>query len=339
MADSDNVMVAVQEYVQYAKISAEQYKNEFLIYSKDAEEQAAQSLSSFSGSSSNFVNDTNFIGVNQEQFNVGSITDLRTEFDSKYHYLFNTLKQTVPTEFNKFINDFFPTPQNFNQIEQFLVDGITNGTIGLPPEIENQIWQQERERTLLENNKVIMENRKSMASRGFIEPNGVELYREMIIMNQGSKNISASSRQIAIESAKLKIDWIKFAVSEARNYRTLALESAFKYLANILSIQDPSFRYASSYVDSYKTFYDTVNSYYNSVNTINRLNLEKASYLDTKNYNYFKLFQDRLAMIDDQKTKTLTELARSMGSQASAALSGLNSIVQLGSSVVNQNSQ
>lgn len=313
-------------YVDFIMNSANQYQYQFLDYANDAEINARNSYSFSSDALKNPKLDlVNFIGVSNAN-NYSTITDLRNEFDSKYHYLFDVLNQTVPTEFSTFINTYFPKPTGFDNLEQFLVDSVTNGSIGLPKEIENQLWEQERERTATENKRVILENRKSMASRGFIEPNGVEAYREMVILNQGSKNISGSSRQIAVDSAKLKIDWVKFAVQEARNYRTLALESAFKYLANVLSTTDPAFKYASGYVDSYKTFYDTVNSYYNSINSINRLELEKANFIDKRNYDYDRMSVDMLLQNSNFRNSTLTELARMMGTQAGAALSGVNAL-------------
>ncbi len=322
-------------YVNFAITNAAQYKQESLDYSRSADYEARRMLYAVSElSRDGELNDVEFLGIDNSVLNLNTIADLRNEFDSKYHYLFDLLSRTVPTEFSKFINDYMPKPSNFDNLEKFLVDSVFNGSIGLPPEIERQIWEAERERTNLENNKIIIENRKSMASRGFIEPNGVEMYREMLILNQGSKNISGSSRAIAVESAKLKIDWIKFAISEARNYRTLAMESAFKYLSYVLSVNDPALRYASGYVDSYKTFYDAVNTYYNSVNTINRLKLEKANMIDRRNYDYDKFFVDQVVSQDEQRIRTFTALAQSMGTQASAALSAINSIVNLGSTSV-----
>ncbi len=325
-----SALTVVESYTETALANADSFKNEFLNYSRDLENGIINRLRSYVFPTKGELENVAITGVNNEQFSLNSVVDLRNQFDSKYNYLLDVLQRTVPRELNKFINDYFPTPNDFDKIEQFLVDSVMNGGIGLPPEVEKQIWDAERERTLLENNRVILENRKSMASRGFIEPNGVELYREMVIMNQGSKNISGSSRTIAIESAKLRIDWIRSAVAEIRGYRTLAIESAFRYISTLLSTQDPAFRYASGYVDSYKTFYDAVNSYYNSVNTINRLNLEKANLIDNRRLSYFKLQQDRLNFDDNQKVTVMTELAKMMASQAGASLSGINSIVQLG---------
>lgn len=322
-------------YVNFTINSANEYKQEALSYADAAAREARDSLYAVSElQRSGELNNVKFIGVNDNQFNIDTITDLRNEFDSKYHYLFDVLNRTVPNEFNKFINYYFLKPSNFDEIEKFLVNSIFNGSIGLPADIERQIWERSRQKIELTNHKQIMENRKSMAARGFSEPNGVELYREMIIRNEGNKNISSDSSVIAIESAKLRIDWIKFAVSEARNYRTLALESAFKYLANVLSIQDPAFRYASGYVDSYKTFYDAVNTYYNSVNTINRLNLEKANMIDNRNLSYDRFFVEQVQQQDEQRIRVYTALTQGMAQQASAALSSLNSIVTLGKTTV-----
>ncbi len=319
----------VQSLMNFVIDSSNVYRDQFLEFANDAEKDARQTLTALSNlMRDGELNDVTFTGVNDSNFS--SITDLRNEFDTKYHYLFDLLDKKVPFEFNKFINEYFPKPSNFDNIEKFLCDGITNGSIGLPPEVELQIWQRGKQR--IENNaqKNIMESRKSMASRGFIEPNGAEEWRDLFVRNEASKEISDLNAQTTIKSAELRIDWIKFAVGEARNYRSLALESAFKYLSTVLSTQDSAFKYASGYVDSYKTFYDSVNAYYNSVNAINRLNLEKANMIDRRNYDYDKLFSDSTIQHKTDRTNTLTELARSMGTQAGAALSGINSIATLG---------
>lgn len=318
---------AVSSVINFVIDSANSYREQYNELASDAEKDArilqiAVSELRRDGE----LNDVTFKGINDNNF--GSISDLRNEFDAKYHYLFNILNNTVPDTFNNFLSEIYA--QNFEDMEKFLIDGIKSGGIGLPPEVVNQIWGRDRERLDLDADNKVMTNRRSMAARGFMVDDGAEKWTEAMIRLQASKEISNSSRERAIDEENKKIEWVKFAVAEVRNFRSMALDATFKYISSILSIHDPAFKYASGYVDSYKTFYDSVNAYYNSVNSVNRLELEKANMIDRRNFDYDKISSDFIMKHKSDRVSTLTELARSMGSQAGAALSGINSLVTLG---------
>lgn len=328
-----NTVQVVNEYVNIIKNNTDYYSNQFIQYANNANNESQNNIEFVRGvfDVSN-AETVQLEGV--DDFRPSRIDDFRLLFDTRYKSLVSTLEQTVPNEFSKFLNAYFPKPSNFDKLEKFLVDSVLNGSIGLPPEVEKQIWERSRQRIELSNHKQIMENRKSMASRGFIVPNGVEKYSELIIRNEGNKNIAGDSSNIAIESAKLRIEWIKTAVAEARNYRSIALDSAFKYLASVLSIHDPSLRFAAGSVDSFQSFYNASNSYSNSIASLNNLKLEKAKLVDNYKVQYDKFLIDQVINNENQKTNTLTELARLMGAQASAALSGMNSMATLSSTAI-----
>ncbi len=330
-----NTVDAVNDYVQIIKDNTNFYSTEFINYSRQANEEAQNNIEFIRGVFDvSEVSKTDLIGLDGWNQPVARVDDFRLLFDNRYNNLIAILEKTVPNEFSKFLNTYFPKPTNFDKLEKFLVDTALNGGIGLPPEIERQIWEKSRQRVELSNHKQIMENRKSIASRGFIVPNGVEKYSELIIRNEGNKNISADSSNIAIESAKLRIDWVKTAIAEAKSFRAIALDSAFKYLSSVLSIHDPSLRFAGGVVDSFKSFYDASNSYSNSISTINKLKLEKSNMMDNYNIQYDKFKVDQMMSNENQKTQALIELARMMASQASSALSGMNSMATLTSTAI-----
>lgn len=321
-------MASLDTYTQTVLTTAENYKNLTLHYADKADD-ILSSFTNFGMGYPSYLGKLKFIGedtdlATDERFK--DVVDLRNEFDNKYNSLFNTLKALVPTELNKFINEYFPKPSNFDSLEQFLVDSVSNGSVGLPPEVERQIWQRDRERIDLANQKTIMETRKSVSSRGHMLPTGVESYLELLAYNEASKNVSKASTDVAIETAKMKIEWIKFAISEAKNYRALALESAFKYLSSILASSDPAFKYASGYVDSYKTFYDTLDRYLSSVNNINRLKFEKANAIDSLGLEHDKLWWSKESTTKQLKQSTALELMKTMGQNSQAAISAINTI-------------
>src|SRR5574337_335536 len=87
------------------------------------------------------------------------------------------------------------------------------GNLGLSAEIETALWERAREReriTVLQATQDVMAD---FAARGFTIPPGALAQRLDAVRQKAQDNANTVSREIAIESAKLRIEGVKFAVT------------------------------------------------------------------------------------------------------------------------------
>lgn len=88
------------------------------------------------------------------------------------------------------------------------------GNLGLAAEIETALWERARQRDATAADQAIAEAYSDFAARGFTLPPGALLKRIDGVRQAKQDNASQTSRDIAIESAKLRIDGVKFAIGQ-----------------------------------------------------------------------------------------------------------------------------
>lgn len=264
--------------------------------------------------------DNNSFNANQFVFN----QDQRNAFEVEYEQVFGELKTRVPKEFHDFLTEFFPLQQSLSKVETQLFN-IIDGK-GLPLQVKQE-WNKARDRDLLEAQRLEDEAYSSAAAKGFSMPPLTTQYRVLMAHQTASNNLSATNRDIAIESAKMQIDLFKFAVDKAISLRELALKEAMDYINLMYKEYEISIEKAKTYVESYQIFYNSMNAYYNSVNEVNRLKFQ----VQESNLKYsledLKLAIDSNMAKDNRVTNSLLESSRITASVASSALSGINALV------------
>jgi len=313
--------------------SATQYKNAFISYANTSNNEArknAISTRAFGNYKNKNVKDVIFDGVNPQNFS--TITDLRPEFENKYGNLLSKLEALIPNEFNNLLSKLFPKEQYFNEVLDFLYESVKNGSIGLPETVERQLWDRARERVVFEERRSISELSQNVSANGFSMPTGAMLYREMGILNESSKNISALNRDIAIEVAKLRIEWMKFATQSIIDARYKAIDAVLQYLNRVLQSYEIPLNYANSYVGSYRSFYDSLNTYYSAVSNINNLKLRKAEIMDSIEQRGVEERNQRFFNHDKVEIDVLMDTSRQYASQAASALSSVQAV----GAIVNQ---
>ena len=99
-------------------------------------------------------------------------------------------------------------------LESTLQDRIDNGGTGLPPPIENAIWDRGREREYRQSAAAIAELER-MESLGYAFPPGVYIDARLKIQTEMGYTIAGYSREVAIEQAKLEQSNILAALTTA----------------------------------------------------------------------------------------------------------------------------
>lgn len=91
---------------------------------------------------------------------------------------------------------------------------ILAGNLGLAAEIETALWERARERESVTVLQATQEVMADFAARGFTIPPGALARRLDTVRQKAQDNSNTVSREIAIESAKLRIEGVKFAIGQ-----------------------------------------------------------------------------------------------------------------------------
>jgi len=274
------------------------------------------------------IEEYEFLNIDPTQFN--PIQDLRGDYESKYNEMFDKLYPLAKKEFTDFMATAFPSEQCWSKLSTFLCDAIDNGRIGLPEHIENSIWQRANDREMIKIQGLTANIYSEAAQRGFSMPPAWTLGTIAMANNEAGKNLSALNRDIAIEVAKLRIEFVKFSIEKIISMRQMALQSAVEFMHNIYKSADAGNTKAQGYTNSYQSFYNSMNAYYNSVNSVNELKFKiKATNAENKLKNHELWYN---ATLENNKVRVsgLVELAKSMGTLAASSSSGLNALGSVG---------
>ena len=99
-----------------------------------------------------------------------------------------------------------------NSVTSRLTTMLLGGT-GLPPSIEQAIWDRGRAREDVTAKKATQEAYEEFASRGFMLPSGPLAGRVAEVWQKNREAASTYSRDVAVKQAELEIENLKFSVS------------------------------------------------------------------------------------------------------------------------------
>jgi hypothetical protein len=157
-------------------------------------------------------------------------------------------------QFDGFINGLRPFPPSLNVTfndadfsSQLLSDllsnldqWVTGAFTGLPPAIEQAIWDRDRARETVATGKKIKEVVSQFAIRGFTKPPGALAVAVMEAEQEAQNNIVAQSRDVAIKQADLQQSNRRFAFETAAkieealiNYQTQKMGRALELARTI----------------------------------------------------------------------------------------------------------
>ena len=192
------------------------------------------------------LNVTNFSGVNMPTIDM-TVPELTAVAPSVVQYVPGSLY----------------TSSLLTTLTTTLQNRITNGGTGLPPPIENAIWDRGREREYRQSADAIAELER-METLGYAFPPGVYLNSRLKIQTEMGYTLSGWSREVMIEQAKLEQSNILKALDTAtalegslitynNNVEQRAFESAKFATQAGIEIYNGQVRAYATIVDAYKT--------------------------------------------------------------------------------------
>jgi len=164
--------------------------------------------------------------------------DIVDYFNTHYPELMDKLSDM----FAAFLTTYFADDGAFIAARQWLEDAIVNPDNPLPTAIATQIWEDDRARIYDESRRKVEETTAMWAAKGFPLPPGAAAASIAAIEMAAQNELAKSSRTVAIKSADMSYDKIKFAVERALDLKKLAMAAAGDYIKSLTSAMDVSSR-------------------------------------------------------------------------------------------------
>jgi hypothetical protein len=203
---------------------------------------------------------------------------------------------------------------------------IVSGGTGIPPAVEDQIWQRARDRISVDNQKALNAAAAEFASRGMPLPPGALAAQAQQLRLDGLQKGADLSRDVAIRQAEIEIENIKFAVSEAMKMRYAAMKAATDYIGALVGLSGNIIQ-SNRHVGNIQA--DLINASANFYNA--RIHLAELQLRATTATTELALKQEEIGLeqLKAQISGTVQGAvggASAMGHAVSAALSALNAI-------------
>ena len=245
------------------------------------------------------------------------------DLGATFQLAFDNAVADLGPDFEDAIDDFLRWFPSWNAclkttVDPWICNTITAGGVGLPPAIENAIWNRERERELKEVSRLQSESLNAFADRGWSLPSGVLVDEQAKIAEAGANRIAQASRDRAIKEAEIRIDMLKFAVEKGVQMRLGVLDALVNYLNTWLKIRALALEEAGKLVEAKSKLWDTSARYLHAQIAVAQLLLH---------YEEIK--------VDSARHTQRTVVEASIGAvnaRVAAAIGGLNALANIAGS-------
>lgn len=257
--------------------------------------------------------------------------DFKNLFDTDYANILGDLQGKFQPMLDILMDKMFPKMRAglADDCDKWLDDTINNGGIGLPADVENAIFQAARDREI-ESSLIIKDLAfNEFAARGWELPTGALASRLQAADLEASKKISEANRVQMIETYKIRIETVKFAIGQTVELRKHATTLIMGMLMDYLKLPIVAGEIAIAKVNGYKALWDATAEYYRAVVTIEGFKLDVDKFNKEMSYKFQALFVDGWKVSHTTSVNASVSVADLFARVASAHLGAQNTMVQL----------
>lgn len=168
-----------------------------------------------------------------------------------YDAQLNNLVGLLSNQLAGYFATYYPLAADaFDPATNWLINTITNSGTGIPEAIESQLWQRERDRFIREGARVENNLVSGYSAKGYSLAQPCMIHDLNQARYEQSGKIGISSTTIATKQAEIKIDTIKFAITQAMDSRFKAMNAASDYIRGMMMAPDSAARLASINTDA-----------------------------------------------------------------------------------------
>lgn len=231
--------------------------------------------------------------------------------------------------FGGFFDQFFPIDSDpLQQAIDRLVDIFNNGS-GLDPLVEARIWQRDRDRISTEAASATDEAVAAWAARGFPLPPGAANASVQAIAVKRSADLAAVSRDIAIKRFEEELETVKFAITQATQYRKTAIDAASDYIRAVSTGSGAGAQLGAAAAGANSRMMSAAASFYNaSINAADTMQKGPLAYMNAK-LSADQTVESLKRQYLENMVQAISAVATALGQEAAAAVNGLNATAQI----------
>lgn len=237
----------------------------------------------------------------------------------------------IRPEFSKGLANYLATwfPQCIiNQTDNWICDTILYGGTGIPPAIENAIWQRAREREDLEAKRMELEALTQLTTKGFTMPTGAVSARMLAVQQEAASKGASLSRDIAIKQAEMEIENIRLAVSEGIKVRVATLGAIGDYLRAWMLPETLAVEKAKAIASAKATLMNSAADYYRAAVSEAELHVRAGEAMaQMSNQRSIEGVQSFVAQISNQ-SQVGASIANAFGNAAASAAGSVLGVAQ-----------
>jgi len=184
--------------------------------------------------------------------------------DARFDAKTNQVIQLLVSNFTSFLTTYFPTSEYLNYAQTWIDNVFTVGGTSFKPAVEDQIWQRERQRLVVDASRAQDETLAIWANRGYPLPPGAANGAVLRIQQDLVGAVASSSRERAIKAAEIEIENLRFATQQAINLRMQSINVADAYIRSIALGPSTGVQVASTASDAQVRMEQTITQLYSA---------------------------------------------------------------------------
>ncbi len=239
-------------------------------------------------------------------------------------------------EITDFINRYFPrfTACLKTVVDDWLCDTITGSTstygeTGLPIAVEAALWNRGRDREVIDARRVVDEAISGFAARGWSLPSGALSDIVYHAQQAASDKASTINREVMIKAAEIKIENVKFAITEANRLRLGIIAALVSFLRAWTDMRQLALEKAKAIVESRVRLYSAIGEYYRAIIAAAQLYLEYDKIRIDPKVRELEAFMASSVATFEARVKGAVSAAEVMAEIASAALGAQNTLAEI----------
>lgn len=274
--------------------------------------------------------DLNFV-VTAREPDVPEPTDTIHDYRSELDRLIRDLADKLAD----FLNKYFPLITNdaYPHAVAWLIDEITNGGHGINEAVARRLWDQTRDRLLLQVEQTRAQITTGYAARGYMLPPGAMIGKMDEVEFAKLHEFNEQATTIAAKQWDTEVEMMRFAVEEALKYRQAAIGAALDYIKALASLPNDAVKIQSMKDDNWAKMMQAAAAFYRVRLERDELILKSKMAEQEMGFKIFANLGDQWTRERTIKVQALGQAADTYAKIAQAALSGLNSIINIGTTI------
>lgn len=261
-------------------------------------------------------------------FNAPDIPQLPVTDPNEGERIYDTKRREMETlvasSFSGFLSTYLPISPSLQYALDWLGRAINVGGSGINAAVEAALWQRDRGRILADSERAADEAMATWANRGFPLPPGALTNQVNQINLDAGRKLAESSRTAAIESFKAELENVRFAVKEAIDYRTAAINAAGDYIKTMMLGPQTAMQLATGLANLKNDLARTLVSFYTAQNTAAEIPVRLAIAQGELSARVGQANLEAEKGSVDAKVRAGIAGAQMAASQASAGINGVN---------------